>query len=181
MTEQNSTTASTTGPRVSVHRWPWRVEEFVSMAVAVALVVALGHFVFTARRAAFTGPLTIGWAAIVALAAIGAVYYLYRVKKKRTDTSQVTITLLGTVIRSESKGPLGKSQVDATKTRTVSYRRFNSDETFMISDGDQAARVPVRATSNPDVRQAVQAAFSTAENVSDEARDLLARMPDIKA
>lgn len=166
-------------PKVSVHRWPWRTEEYVSIVVVEAIIIGLGYFVFTTTAEALSSAAALAFLITVAVSALAAPYYLYRVKKKRTDTSQVTITIIGNVVRSESKGPLGKSQGDLTKTKTVSYRRYNSDETFMIGNGETSLRIPVRATSNRDVRDAVETAFATAEHVADEARDLFNRMPAV--
>lgn len=165
-----------TDPHVTVHRWPWRPQEFVSMAVAWTLVAAFGYWILHLRSETLRGGLAVAWLLLTLVAACGAVYYLYRVKKKRCDTSQVTITIRGTVVRAESKGPLGTSQVDVTRTQTVSYRRFGSDETFMINDGSKTLRIPLRTTTDPKVREAVEIAYATAEKKSVEARDLLQQM-----
>lgn len=148
------------------------------MLVAAAIVLALGYFIFTSRISMMSSTVATAWIVFTVVAALGAVYYLYRVKKKRTDTSQVTITIIGTVVRSESKGPLGKSQVDVANTETVSYRRYLSDETFMISDGDKSARIPLRATKDENVRNIVEMAFTNAKNVAGEATTLREKMRD---
>lgn len=175
-----ATTTATPTPLISVHRWPWRTEEFVSMAVACVVVLGVGYLILDVIRDRTSSTFALAWIIGVVGAAFAAVYFLYRVKDKRVSTSQVTITILGTTVRAESRGRLGKSQADISKTATVSYRKFNSDETFMISDGDKTVRIPVRATTDANVRRVVDDAFTTADAVSAEARDLYQRMPVLK-
>lgn len=166
------------GPLVSTHRWPWRAEEFISMAISAAVILALGYFLISPRLDTISGGVALTGIAVTVLAAVAAVYYLYRVKKKRTDTSQVTITIIGTVVRSESKGPLGLSQVDVADVETVSYRRYLSDETFMISDKNKSVRIPLRATKDSNVRDMVELAFTNAKNTAGEAANLRQKMLD---
>lgn len=162
--------ADQSGPaseHVSVHRWPWTGQEIMSMGIVFACWAAFGLLAHS-----------LIWGPVLVSAGVGSAYWLYRVKKHRVGTSQVTVTVLGTRIKVASDGPLGQSAVDVAKVIDVGYRRYMSDETFMLSDGTMTAKVPLRATSDPIVSATVQTAFNAATTVSTEARDLLDRIPD---
>lgn len=156
--------APSTSPHMSTHRWPWRAEEFVSMALVLLLCVGGGYLTHT-----------LIWLTVGTLSGLGGVYALYRLKTGRVARSQVTVTIEGTTVRTESKGSLGMSAADVAKAESIDTRRFGSDETFVISDGTKAVRIPLRATTDKRVRAAVETAFANAKHIDPDARALLRR------
>lgn len=165
MSDQTSETTPTTG-HSSTHTWPWRTEEFVSMALVSVVALAVGYLTHN----------LIGLAVGVLVAIVGPLW-LWRTKVVRVTKSAVTITINGDRVTSSSKGPLGKSAVDLSEVRSVAYRKYGSDETFMISAPDKGVKIPLRATEDPEVRAVVEQAFANATETTSEARELRSRMP----
>lgn len=158
-------TFPTTEPYQVSHRWPWRTNEYVTMAVFFTLCLAAG----LASR-------TVTGIILGTVAALASQVWLYRTKMSRINISAVHSTITGTRIKVASKGVLGLSAVDTAKVTTVAYRRYLSDETFMLADGTQTARIPLRATSDPVVRAAVEHAWTNAAAHSADAKDLYSAM-----
>lgn len=113
-----------------------------------------------------------------AIAALGVVALLYRTKTRRVNESAATATLTGTRLAVASKGALGRSAVDLSKVTTIGYRRFGSDECFMLSDGTQAVRLPVRLLATPELREPFETAWATTRDIAPSAHDLYPRIDD---
>lgn len=163
-------TGSTRGEsHVSEHRWPWDREEFLCMALSFGLPGAL---------AALSWPNLI-WAAAWTLSATAGIYWLYRVGKHRKTKSSVRIEISAQDVQITSDGTLGKSRVNLAAITSVGYRRFGSDECFMLSSGTECARIPVRATVDPHVAVLIDQAFAQAAEIAPDALDLNTRRPAV--
>lgn len=145
-------------------KWPWRAGEFGTMAFFAAVCFGIGYL--TSDR----------WGTLLgAAAALGAVGLLYRTKVSRVTRSAATATVNGTRLTVTSDGVLGKSAVDLTKVAAIGYRRFGSDECFMLSDGTQGARLPVRLLDDATLRGLFDAVWAGVLDISPTAKDLHAR------
>lgn len=152
-------------PLAVTHKWPWRAGEFGTMAFFAAVCFGIGWL--TSDR----------WGVLIGyVAAAGAIALLYRTKVSRVTRSAATATLTGTRLAVTSDGSLGRSAVDLTKVNAIGYRRFGSDECFMLSDGTQGVRLPVRLLSDPTLRGLFDAAWAGALDISPTAEDLHQRL-----
>lgn len=156
----------TTAPYTITHQWPWRRNEFTTMAVFA--LICLGVCVLFI-------PGVTGILAGVASAA-GAVFWLYRVKRSRVTISGVEATVDGTRLTVYSKGALANTFVDLAAVEAINVRRFGSDECFMLADGSTSARLPLRITGDPIIRAALDHAWTNAQTRSPEAVDMYARV-----
>lgn len=147
------------------HRWPWRAGEFGTMAFFAAVCFGVGYL--TNDR----------WGSLIgAVAALGAVALLYRTKVSRVTRSAVTATVTGTRLVVTSDGLVGRSAVDLAKVTSIGYRRFGSDECFMLSDGTQGARLPIRLVlADADLHERFERVWETSADNSPTAQDLYAR------
>lgn len=155
---------SAQSPFTVTHKWPWRAGEFGTMTFFAAVCLGIGYL--TSDR----------WGVLIGVAAaLGSTALLYRTKTRRVNESAVTATLTGNRLVITSDGLLGKSAVDLTKVSTIGYRRFGSDECFMLSDGTQGARFPVRLLATDLLRERLDATWAAAREHSPTADDLYQR------
>jgi hypothetical protein len=159
-----SAATSESAPFTVTHKWPWRAGEFGTMAFFAALCFGIGYI--TNDR----------WGALIgAVAALGSTALLYRTKTRRVNESAVTATLTGTRLVITSDGLLGRSAVDLAKVTNIGYRRFGSDECFMLSDGTQGARFPARLLDTPTLREQFDTVWAATLDLSPTAHDLYRR------
>lgn len=164
-TSQSPSPATEPGVHTVTHRWPWRLGEFGTMAFFAAVCFGVGYISHPRWGLAGGG-----------VAAVLVVALLYRTKISRVTRSAATATLTGDHLAVTSDGALGRSAVNLAKVTAIGYRRFGSDECFMLSDGTQGVRLPARLVlADATLRQRFVQAWEAARDTSPTAEDLYAR------
>lgn len=148
------------------HRWPWRRGEFGTMAFFAAMCFGIGYISHPQ------------WGLVGgAVAAVLVVGLLYRTKVSRVTRSAATATLTGDQLAVTSDGALGRSAVNLAKVTAIGYRRFGSDECFMLSDGSQGVRLPLRLVlADATLRHRFVQVWESTRDTSPTAEDLYARI-----
>ena len=160
----NAATADQT-PFTVTHKWPWRAGEFGTMSFFAALCFGIGYIADDR------------WGTLIgAVAAVASVGVLYRTKTRRVNESAATATLTGTRLAVTSDGALGRSAVDLAKVTDIGYRRFASDECFMLFDGTQGVRLPIRLLDTPTLSEQFEIVWTSGAETSIAAENLYDRV-----
>lgn len=153
---------------VSRHSWPWRSSELVALGVMFLVCGFLGWLV--ARL--FNLPTPFEWI-LATTAALASAVVITRTGLHRKRLSSFEITVDATALAVRSDGALSHTHVDTRHLASIGYRRFGSDECFMLYDGSTTARVPLRATREPFVAGLIEALLlDPSLRVSSDARTL---------
>ena len=138
-------THSATTPTRSKHSWPWTTEELLTVPAMGALIAGLIWVITTVARV--PSP----WDTVAQIAlGLSTMGLIIRLGKKRKSASSFTLTFEGNTVSIHSPGLLGHSETTTTNITSVSHRSFGSDECFLLNDGNNTLRLPLRAVLNND-------------------------------
>ncbi|GAA4419817.1 hypothetical protein GCM10023169_10860 [Georgenia halophila] len=161
-------------PYQSVHAHPLRGQDLVLVAGVLVFTCAVGVLVSIGNDRLW-GDLVF-YAAFVLVGFILARITYAILGNRRMRATAVVVTLDGNTLSAESPfGPPEFREVDLTRVTSVDRDVDGMDEVFVLADGKRAARVPLRATVDPAVLEAVDGAVARASQVSEGARRLHAQ------
>ena len=138
-------TDSATTPTLSKHTWPWTTEELLTVPAMGALIAGLTWVITTVAR--MPSPWDTALQIALGLTTMGLII---RLGKKRKSAASFTLTFEGNKATVHSPGILGHSETTTQNLTSVSHRAFGSDECFLLNDGNNTLRLPLRAVLNND-------------------------------